>query len=43
MSLKVDRVPEQINFSKEEENVLEFWKKIDAFQNCLKQSKNKPK
>ncbi|XP_034833516.1 isoleucine--tRNA ligase, cytoplasmic [Maniola hyperantus] len=43
MSLKVDRVPEYINFPKEEEQVLAFWKKIDAFQTCLKHSKNKPR
>ncbi|XP_023939304.1 isoleucine--tRNA ligase, cytoplasmic [Bicyclus anynana] len=43
MSVKVDRVPENINFPKEEEQVLNFWKKIDAFHTCLKQSKNKPR
>lgn len=43
MALKVERVPEIIDFPKEEEKVLQFWKDIDAFQTCLKQSKNKPK
>ncbi|XP_041980878.1 isoleucine--tRNA ligase, cytoplasmic [Aricia agestis] len=43
MSLKINRVPEHIDFPKEEEQVLKFWKEIDAFQNCLKQSKNKPR
>ncbi|XP_072938440.1 isoleucine--tRNA ligase, cytoplasmic [Epargyreus clarus] len=43
MSSKVDRVPENIDFPKEEENILKFWKEIDAFHSCLKQSKNKPK
>ncbi|OWR44567.1 putative isoleucyl tRNA synthetase [Danaus plexippus plexippus] len=43
MSLKVNRVPENIDFPKEEEKVLAFWNEIDAFQTCLKQSKNKPK
>ncbi|CAH0724977.1 unnamed protein product, partial [Brenthis ino] len=43
MSQKVDRVPEHIDFPKEEEKILAFWENIDAFQSCLKQSKNKPK
>lgn len=43
MALKVNRVPENINFPKEEEKILKFWKDIDAFQSCLKQSKNKPR
>ncbi|XP_045501049.1 isoleucine--tRNA ligase, cytoplasmic [Colias croceus] len=37
------RVPENIDFPKEEENVLKYWKDIEAFQTCLKQSKNKPR
>lgn len=36
-------VPESINFPQEEENILKLWKKIDAFQTCLKQSKGKEK
>ncbi|XP_022824460.1 isoleucine--tRNA ligase, cytoplasmic [Spodoptera litura] len=43
MALKVNRVPENIDFPKEEEKILSFWKDIDAFQSCLKQSKNKPR
>ncbi|XP_050349866.1 isoleucine--tRNA ligase, cytoplasmic [Nymphalis io] len=43
MSLKVNRVPENIDFPKEEEKVLSFWKQIDAFHTCLNQSKNKPR
>ncbi|KOB71235.1 putative isoleucyl tRNA synthetase [Operophtera brumata] len=43
MANKVDRIPENIDFPKEEEKVLKFWKDIDAFQSCLKQSKNKPR
>ncbi|XP_071961257.1 isoleucine--tRNA ligase, cytoplasmic-like [Antedon mediterranea] len=39
----VESVPDHINFPKEEEQILELWKKIDAFKNCLKQSKNKPR
>ncbi|KAM3965585.1 isoleucyl-tRNA synthetase [Aphomia sociella] len=43
MSFKIDRVPENIDFPKEEEKILQFWKDIDAFQTSLKQSKNKPR
>ncbi|KAG7300162.1 Isoleucine--tRNA ligase-cytoplasmic [Plutella xylostella] len=43
MSFKVDRVPENIDFPKEEENILKFWQDIDAFQSSLKQSKGKPR
>ncbi|CAG9790865.1 unnamed protein product [Diatraea saccharalis] len=43
MSMKHERVPENIDFPKEEQKILAFWKEIDAFQNCLKQSKNKPR
>lgn len=43
MANKVDRIPENIDFPKEEEKVLKFWKDIDAFHSCLKQSKNKPR
>ncbi|GFS39331.1 isoleucine--tRNA ligase, cytoplasmic [Trichonephila inaurata madagascariensis] len=39
----VEEVPEYIEFPKEEENILNFWKTIDAFKNCLKQSKGKPR
>ncbi|CAD5123301.1 DgyrCDS11658 [Dimorphilus gyrociliatus] len=35
-------VPEKINFPEEEEKILALWKKINAFQTCLKQSKGKP-
>nr|XP_042904270.1 isoleucine--tRNA ligase, cytoplasmic isoform X2 [Parasteatoda tepidariorum]XP_042904276.1 isoleucine--tRNA ligase, cytoplasmic isoform X2 [Parasteatoda tepidariorum] len=38
-----EAVPEYIDFPKEEEKILQFWKSIDAFKNCLKQSKGKPK
>ncbi|GFQ95770.1 isoleucine--tRNA ligase, cytoplasmic [Trichonephila clavata] len=38
-----EEVPEYIEFPKEEENILSFWKSIDAFKNCLKQSKGKPR
>ena len=41
MPVKV--VPETINFPDEEAKVLEHWKKIDAFQSTLKQSKNRPR
>ncbi|KAM3878504.1 isoleucine--tRNA ligase, cytoplasmic [Diretmus argenteus] len=39
----VERVPESINFPSEEEKILAFWKEKDCFQECLKQSKNRPK
>jgi hypothetical protein len=39
----VQPVPEKIDFPKEEEIILELWKKLDAFQTCLKQSKGKPR
>ncbi|XP_068108961.1 isoleucine--tRNA ligase, cytoplasmic [Hyperolius riggenbachi] len=37
------QVPETINFPGEEEKVLELWHTLDSFQECLKQSKNKPR
>ncbi|KAF1391873.1 hypothetical protein PFLUV_G00046580 [Perca fluviatilis] len=39
----VEPVPESINFPSEEEKILQLWKKKDCFQECLKQSKNRPK
>uniref|UniRef100_A0A8B9HXY6 isoleucine--tRNA ligase n=1 Tax=Astyanax mexicanus TaxID=7994 RepID=A0A8B9HXY6_ASTMX len=39
----VEPVPESINFPSEEERILRFWKEKDCFQECLKQSKNRPK
>jgi len=36
-------VPEQIDFSKEEEKILELWKELNAFQTSLSQSKNRPR
>lgn len=39
-----DKQPsESINFPDEEEAILELWKKLDVFKNCLKQSKGKPR
>lgn len=37
------RVPENINFSKEEEKTLKFWCENKVFEQCLQQSKGKPK
>ncbi|XP_015766182.1 PREDICTED: isoleucine--tRNA ligase, cytoplasmic-like [Acropora digitifera] len=31
------------DFPKEEEKILELWEKLDAFQSCLRQSKDKPR
>ncbi|KAM9533612.1 isoleucine--tRNA ligase, cytoplasmic [Guaruba guarouba] len=39
----VQQVPENINFPKEEEKILELWKNLNCFQECLKQSKNRPR
>lgn len=36
-------VGESHNFPKEEESILELWKKLDAFKNSLKQSEGKPR
>lgn len=41
--MPVKPVPETINFPAEEGKVLEHWKKIDAFQSSIKQSKNRPR
>lgn len=34
---------EQHDFPKEEENILKLWEELDAFQSCLRQSKDKPR
>lgn len=39
----LEPVPESINFPGAEEEVLSFWKRVDAFQSCLKQSKGRPR
>uniref|UniRef100_A0A3Q2QRD1 Isoleucine--tRNA ligase, cytoplasmic n=2 Tax=Fundulus heteroclitus TaxID=8078 RepID=A0A3Q2QRD1_FUNHE len=39
----VQPVPESINFPSEEEKILQFWQERDCFQECLKQSKNRPR
>lgn len=39
----IEKLPETINFPKEEAIILELWRKCDAFQNCLRLSKGKPK
>ncbi|XP_071442401.1 isoleucine--tRNA ligase, cytoplasmic [Hetaerina americana] len=39
----MEKVAETINFPDEEEKILKFWKKIDVFNSCLKQSKGKPR
>ena len=35
-------VPEKISFAKEEENVLNLWDKLDAFNTSLKRSEGLP-
>lgn len=37
------RIPEHINFAKEEDNTLRYWNDNKVFENCLKQSKDKPR
>uniref|UniRef100_A0A1A7Y5T2 Isoleucine--tRNA ligase, cytoplasmic n=1 Tax=Iconisemion striatum TaxID=60296 RepID=A0A1A7Y5T2_9TELE len=39
----VEPVPESISFPSEEEKILQFWQEKDCFQECLKQSKNRPR
>ncbi|KAF1404049.1 Isoleucine--tRNA ligase, cytoplasmic, partial [Spheniscus magellanicus] len=39
----VHQVPENITFPNEEEKILELWKNLNCFQECLKQSKNRPR
>ena len=36
-------VPDSMDFPKEEEEILKFWKDIDAFQTSLKMSKGRPR
>ncbi|XP_017778739.1 PREDICTED: isoleucine--tRNA ligase, cytoplasmic isoform X4 [Nicrophorus vespilloides] len=40
---QIQRVPETIDFPKEEERILTLWKQLDVFHTCLKQSKGKPR
>lgn len=37
------RVPENINFSEEERKTLNFWNDNKVFEQCLQQSKGKPR
>lgn len=43
MDSNLTRVPENINFAEEEEKTLKYWKDEKTFENCLKQSKGKPR
>lgn len=43
MALTVNTVSETINFPTEEENILKFWKDIDAFHQCSIISKGRPR
>lgn len=43
MTKMVQQVPENINFPAEEEKILQFWSDFNCFQECLKQSKHRPK
>ncbi|XP_037012963.2 isoleucine--tRNA ligase, cytoplasmic isoform X1 [Artibeus jamaicensis] len=42
-SAKMIQVPENIDFPAEEEKILKFWSEFNCFQECLKQSKHRPK
>ncbi|XP_061474059.1 isoleucine--tRNA ligase, cytoplasmic [Rhineura floridana] len=39
----VQQVAENINFQQEEEKILQIWNTLNCFQECLKQSKNRPR
>lgn len=39
----VEPVPESISFPSEEEKIMQMWDEKNCFQECLKQSKNRPK
>lgn len=39
----IERMAENINFPNEEENILKYWNEEKVFENCLKQSKGKPR
>ncbi|XP_064374878.1 isoleucine--tRNA ligase, cytoplasmic [Dromaius novaehollandiae] len=39
----VHQVPENISFPNEEEKILKLWNNLNCFQECLKQSKNRPR
>uniref|UniRef100_A0A3Q3WFY6 Isoleucine--tRNA ligase, cytoplasmic n=1 Tax=Mola mola TaxID=94237 RepID=A0A3Q3WFY6_MOLML len=39
----VEPVPESIHFPSEEEKIMQLWQEKDCFQECLRQSKNRPK
>ncbi|XP_075704488.1 isoleucine--tRNA ligase, cytoplasmic-like [Rhinoderma darwinii] len=41
VAIMAEQVSETINFPAEEETILQLWKSLDCFQECLKQSKNK--
>lgn len=40
---EIYRVPETINFPEEEEQTLKFWAENKVFEQCLQQSRGKPK
>lgn len=42
-STMVQSVPDRIDFPKAEEEILEFWKEINAFEQSLKLAKGRPK
>ena len=42
-AVMVTAAPDRFDFPREEEKTLELWKRLDAFQTCLKQSKDRPR
>jgi hypothetical protein len=42
MSDRFNHISDKLNFAQEEENILEFWKEIDAFNLTLKLSEGRP-
>jgi len=39
----VTAAPDHFDFPHEEEKIIELWRKLDAFQTSLRQSKDRPK
>ena len=42
MSERFQNISDKLNFSEEEENILNYWKEISAFKLTLKLSEGKP-
>ena len=42
-AIMVTPVPDQHNFPRAEERILQLWKELDAFRTTLRQSKDRPR